>query len=161
MKLRSIGKARLGSSLALAVIGALAGRPSSAAPPSDGSFSFSLPAGAVCSSGIELSGTGKTKTIDLPEGGFIMTSPGLHVTITNTDDPSKQTTTSITGSFHQSIDADGNVETVSTGRSLLFDPVAGLVIAVGGFSFVFDAAGNLIQPLAGDGMLTDVCEMVD
>jgi hypothetical protein len=50
------------------------------------------------------------------------------------------------------------VETVATGRNLLGDPDAGLVIAIGDFSFVFDAKGNLIQPLTGEGQLIDVCE---
>jgi hypothetical protein len=51
--------------------------------------------------------------------------------------------------------------TVVTGRNLLGDPEAGFVLAIGNFSFVFDAGGNLIQPLAGKGTLTNICELID
>ena len=51
--------------------------------------------------------------------------------------------------------------TESTGRSLLFDPQAGFVLAIGNFSYVFDAGGNLIQPLEGLGQLIDACAMID
>jgi hypothetical protein len=32
------------------------------------------------------------------------------------------------------------------------------VVAVGNFSFTFDAEGNLSEPLSGEGQLIDVCE---
>ena len=68
-------------------------------------------------------------------------------------------TLSVTGAFHQSTQ-DGNVVTVVTGRNLLGDPEAGMVLAIGTFSFVFDANGNLVQPLSGTGRLIDVCPLI-
>ena len=130
-------------------------------PPEDNDFTMIIPAGGVCAFGVEFSGTGKAKTIVLPGDRFIFTSPGFHATLTNLDDPAKKVTLNITGAFHQTTEQDGSVVTVSTGRSLLFDPQAGFVLAIGNFSFVFDANGNLIQPLEGQGRLIDACAMID
>jgi hypothetical protein len=80
--------------------------------------------------------------------------------VTNLSDPSKSVTLSATGAFHQS-NQDGNAVTVVTGRNLLGDPVAGMVLAIGVFSYVFDANGNLVQPLAGTGRLIDVCDLIN
>ena len=105
---------------------------------------------------LELSGKGKT--IELPDGGLILTSPGLDVTITNLDEPENQATFNITGSVHQSTTEDGDVVTVLTGRNFAIDPVVGTTVVIGRFSFVFDAEGNLVQSLTGEGQLIDVCE---
>ena len=87
---------------------------------------------------------------------------GLDVTITNLDTPENQATFNITGSFHQTTTENGQVTTILTrGRNLLSDPVAGTVIAIGNFSFVFDAEGNLVQPLEGKGRLIDVCALLE
>jgi hypothetical protein len=108
---------------------------------------------------LELSGKGKT--IELPGGkGFILTSPGLDATITNLDNPENQATYNITGSIHQTTLENGDVETVLTGRNFAIDPEAGTVVAIGRFSFVFDAEGNLVQPLTGEGQLIDVCDVL-
>ena len=112
---------------------------------------------------IELSGKGKT--IELGER-TILTSPGLTATLTNLDDPANQETLtnqetlSITGAFHQTVLENGDVKTVVTGRNILFDPEAGFVLAIGRFSYVFDQAGNLVQPLAGEGQLIDLCDLL-
>ena len=94
---------------------------------------------------------GKAGTLLLPGGRTILTSPGLKVTLTNLNKPESHVTLGITGAFHQTVRSNGDVETVSTGRSVLIDPQAGFVLAIGTFSFVFDSAGTLIQPLSGRG----------
>jgi hypothetical protein len=132
-------------------------------PPEDVDFTIILPAEAVfgyCAFDVELSVTGKAKEIALPGDRFIFTSPGLHATLTNLD-TSKQVTLNITGAFHETTKADGSVVTMTTGRSLLGDPEAGFVLAIGKFSYVFDAADNLIQPLQGKGQLIDVCTLIE
>ena len=132
-------------------------------PPEDVDFTITLPAGAVfghCSFDVELSVTGKGKVIDLPGDRFIFTSPGLRATLTNLV-TGKQVTLNITGAFHETTEEDGSVVTVTTGRSLLGDPEAGFVLAIGSFSYVLDASENLIQPLAGEGRLIDVCGLID
>lgn len=116
---------------------------------------------ASCAFPVQVLATGKSKTIKLPGNRFIFTSPGLKATLTNLADPSKQVTLNITGAFHQRTEPDGSVVTVVTGRNFLTDPFAGVVLAVGHFSYVFDADGNLIQPLAGQGQLTNVCALID
>jgi hypothetical protein len=120
-----------------------------------------LPAGAVfgkCDFPVRLQYSGKAKTITLPDGSFISTSPGLKATLTNLDNPENQKTFSITGAFHTTTLENGDVQTVVTGRNLLGDPKAGFVVAVGRFSYVFDSDGNLVQPLTGKGQLIDVCQ---
>jgi hypothetical protein len=103
--------------------------------------------------------TGKTKTIELPGPRTIITAPKAVATLTNLDNQ-QQETFGITGAFHQETLTNGDLVTVVTGRNLLFDPIAGLVLAIGRFSFVFDAQGNLIQPLQGKGQLIDVCDLL-
>jgi hypothetical protein len=103
--------------------------------------------------------SGKEKRITLPDGTLIITSPGLDVTVTNLQN-GEQARFSITGSFHQSTNEKRQVTTLTKGRSLLFDPVAGTVLASGNFSFVFNADGTLAQPLEGKGRLIDVCALL-
>jgi hypothetical protein len=58
------------------------------------------------------------------------------------------------------ITANGDVVTTATGRNLLGDPEAGLVLAIGEFRYAFDAGRNLLQPLQGKGQWQDICAMV-
>ena len=152
----------LSSVLAVLALGLTLVRPSVAAQnrPQDVNETVTLPAGEVCAFGVELLLIGKTKTIELQGDRFIITSPGLDVTLTNLDNPSKRVTLNITGAFRQTTKEDGSLVTVVTGRNLLFDPDAGFVLAIGRFSFVFDASGNLIQPLSGKGQLIDACALI-
>jgi hypothetical protein len=103
--------------------------------------------------------SGKGKTIELPDGSLILTSAGLDVTITNLDND-KQASFNITGSVHQSTLENGDVKTVLTGRNFAIDPVAGTVVTIGRFSYVFDAEGNLVQPQMGNGQRIDVCALL-
>src|SRR5215203_5790960 len=109
-----------------------------------------------CDFPFQLDFSGKAKTIDRPGDVFIFTSPDLNVTVTNIA-TGKQATFNITGTLEQTTLANGDVVTVARGRNFLIDPLAGTVIAIGDFSFVFDAKGELIQPLEGEGQLIDVC----
>lgn len=104
--------------------------------------------------------SGKGKTIELPAGRTIITSPGLTAGLTNLDN-GRGATLNITGSFHQRILDNGNLEIVSTGRSALFAPaVPGLVLVTGKWSYVLDPQGNLVQSLQGNGQLIDRCELL-
>ncbi len=114
----------------------------------------------ICAFPIQLELSGKGKTIELPGGRTLVTSPGLRVTVTNLDNPDNQVTLNITGAFHQSVRENGDQVTKATGRNLLLDPEAGFVLTRGNFSFAFDAQGNLIEPLSGQGQMTDVCELI-
>ena len=131
-------------------------------PPTEVSATIFVPANSIkpgaCAFDVSWSFSGKAGTIILPDDRFIFTSPALDVTVTNLD-TSTAVTLSVTGAFHQSTQ-DGNVVTVVTGRNLLGDPEAGMVLAIGTFSFVFDANGNLVQPLSGTGRLIDVCPLI-
>jgi hypothetical protein len=116
--------------------------------------------GGSCAFQLQLDLSGKGKTITQPDGSRILTSPGLHVTATNLDN-GEQATFSITGAFHETTNPENDeVTTKVTGRNLLFDPEAGIVLLSGNFSFVFDAEGNLIQAFEGNGQVIDVCELL-
>ena len=138
--------------------------------PTDASQTFTVEPGDVpgtCDFPLQLEVSGKAKTIVLPDGAVvgvtsIGTSPDLFVTVTNLDTPENQATFNITGAFHNSADTPetGQVTTVSTGRSLLIDPVAGTVIAIGNFSFVSNSDGTVAEPLEGEGQLIDVCALL-
>ena len=112
-----------------------------------------------CNFPFSLDLSGKGKAIELPDGGLILTSPGLDVTITNLDNQ-KQASFNITGSVHQSTLKNGDVKTVMTGRNFAIDPVAGTTVVIGRFSFIFDANGNLVQSQMGNGQRIDVCELL-
>ena len=115
---------------------------------------------------LHLEVNGKAKLLELPDGGgvgltSIATSPGLDVTITNVETPENQATFNITGSIVTSTpDENGEVTTLYRGRNLLSDAEAGTVIAIGNFSFVQDAQGNVVQHLEGKGQLIDVCALL-
>jgi hypothetical protein len=145
--------------------------PSLAAPggnggkPTDASFSVDLPAQfwnpTSCVVPINVTVTGHAKTINLPGNRIIITAPKQQAVITNLEDSEKTVSFNITGVSHQKTDANGNVITVATGRNLMGDPVAGLVLAIGNFSFIFDSSGTLIQPLMGQGQQIDVCKLIE
>lgn len=121
-----------------------------------------LDPGAVfgnCDFPIRFEQNGKAKTLELPGGRFVVAFPGLAATLTNLQ-TGDQVRLNITGASHQSTLDNGDVVTVVTGRNLLGDPEAGFVLAKGRFSFVFDKDGNLVQPLAGKGTLTDICGLL-
>jgi hypothetical protein len=112
-----------------------------------------------CDFPVWLEYSGKAKTLQLPGERFIFTSPELTAILTNLD-TGKQERVVITGAFHQTTLDNGDVVTQATGRNLLGGPKAGFVIAVGNFSYTFDEEGNLIQALAGEGQLINVCELL-
>jgi hypothetical protein len=115
-----------------------------------------------CDFPLQLDLSGKVKEITQPDGSRITTSPGLHVTATNVV-TGEQATFSITGAAHVTTAENGDVTTKVTGRNLLSDPDAGIVLLSGNFSFVFDAQGNLLQSFEdtdGHGQVIDVCELL-
>jgi hypothetical protein len=131
---------------------------------------FELPAmeepiGAACTFPVLLEPSGRMKEIDVPERPgeakrTITIFPGESYTLTNLNEPENTVTLITTGAQHQTTLNNGDVVTVVTGLNLLGDPEAGFVLAKGNFSFVFDKDGKLIQPLEGQGQLTDVCELL-
>ena len=153
----------VGIFMALVVAAPMVSAQSNGGAPEDASSTIVVNPGdypGSCEFPFSLDFSGKAKTIELPNGGFIFTSPGLDVTITNLDKPENQATFNITGSVHQSTSENGDVVTVMTGRNFAIDPEAGTTVVIGRFSFVFDAEGNLIQPQTGTGQRIDVCELL-
>jgi hypothetical protein len=117
-----------------------------------------------CAFDMRLDLSGKAKTIELPNGAFVFTSPGLDATITNLEN-GEQATFNITGSIHQTTDpVTGDVTFQITGRNLPFDPDEGVNLTIGNFSFVFDENGTLIKsfadPPVGNGQVIDVCALL-
>jgi hypothetical protein len=114
----------------------------------------------ACNFALQLQIQGKSGTLTLPGPRLIITSPSQYVMLTNLN--TKATVTlNITGTtqFHE--DQSFNAVYVVNGRNLLGDPVAGLVLGIGNFNFIFDQGGNLITPLNGTGRLLPVCAMLE
>jgi len=118
---------------------------------------FPIPAGASlgsCDFNVEVLGSGKVKTIEKPGGRVIGVSANTKVTATGNGNTANY---SINGTFHIApADAQGNVVYKVTGRNLLTDPDAGVVVTSGNFTFTFNENG-LVEGLSGTGNITDVC----
>lgn len=123
----------------------------------------SFPVEGICEFPVLVELNGKAKTIELPGGSTLFTSPQLTATFTNLDNLSHSETVGITGAISQTLLANGDVEVVFTGRNLVigFDPIEGFVITIGRFSVAFDAEFNVTQPLTGNGQVINVCELLD
>ncbi|MGZ5010212.1 MAG: hypothetical protein ACXV74_04545 [Methylobacter sp.] len=140
--------------------------PGNGGKPVDAGYTADLPAGFFnptnCPFPIRVTVTGNAKSINLPGNGFIITAaPQQQAVITNLDDPTKTVSLNVQGAFHQSINDVGDNVTVITGRNLAGDPNAGLVLTIGTFSYIFDSTNTiLVQPLAGQGKLINVCELI-
>ena len=106
---------------------------------------------------------GKSKTKFLSGGRILSTSPGLQATFTNVDEPEHQTSMGITGAFHQTLLANGDLELVATGRNLLvgFDTESRFLVTVGSFRTVIAPDGNVVEPLTGHGHEIDVCQLLE
>lgn len=153
----------VGALVALAVAAPMVIAQPNAGAPGDASGTIVVNPGdypGACDFPFSLELSGKGKLIELPNGGTIATSPGLDATVTNLEQPENQATFNITGTVHTRTLENGDVVTVIRGRNFAIDPEAGTVVAIGRFSFVFDAEGNLVQPLTGNGRLVDVCELL-
>jgi len=134
-------------------------------PPGDVNQTFLINPGGPfgsCAFPISISIQGKGKVINLPGGRFIVISPKLNATITNLADPSKQLQNiNVTGASHVTTQPDSSQIFLITGRNLNVDPVAGVVLSIGRFSFAVDADGNPIQLLSGKGQVIDLCALIE
>ena len=143
--------------------------------PEDVNVSFDLPAqdptapptdlaSLGCDFPLHFDLTGKGKGIQLPDGGFIATSPDLYVTVTNVD-TGEEATFNITGSIFASAPYEnGLVDYVITGRNLALDP-AGVFLNIGRFTFslMLDENGTpikIVKPQEGKGQAIDVCALL-
>ena len=91
-----------------------------------------------CGFDVEIHVVGKTKTIELGDGRFIVPAPGQKATVTATAS-GKTVEYVATGTFHQQVLADGSVEFKVTGRNILTRPGIGLFLTTGNFNFAVDA----------------------
>src|SRR5215204_2420925 len=142
--------------LALSLAPVVQAQGSQGGAPADVDTSFVIEPGAFeggCDFPVLFEATGKEKRIELPhDQGLLITSPGLDATLTNTL-TGTQETFNVTGTVRElPPDKEGNIVTEFEGRNLAIDREAGFDVAIGDFSFGFDAEGNLI-PLSGEGQL--------
>src|ERR687889_436011 len=103
--------------------------------------------------------TGKSKTIELPDGRGIVTAPGQYVTVTNlaTGESVRYNITGLT--FSSAPDENGIAYFVITGRNLAFDP-NGTFLNIGRFTFALDTNNQdhpIFAPQQGKGQAIDVC----
>jgi hypothetical protein len=142
-------------------LGSIAGASASAGGrPIDVTFSNELPAGEFCAFAVLVEGSEKDKTIELPGGRTLSIFAGANYTLTNLSN-GNQVSFAFPGSILVTPLENGGVELVFRGPNLLGglgEPF--LVRALGTFSIVFDAQGNLVQPLQGSGQLVDLCALL-
>ena len=130
-------------------------------PPTDASFTFDIPAGAGCDFPVNWTLTGKGAVISLPGDRYIVTAPQQTIVVTNLDAPANSVTLVVTSAFHESTDENGDLVIVTTGRSIIGDPIANtMVFAVGTFSFRVDPVNGALLDLSGKGQMSDVCAMI-
>lgn len=140
----------------------LLGQNPNGGPPEDatGGEAIELPTGCT-SFPISISVVrGKLKEIILGDRSIFI-APGQQATITNLDEPTKQVTLNITGSFHVTTMADGSQVYQVTGRNLLWGgTLETLTLTLGDFTFTLDSKGNETKRLDGNGQRLDVCAMI-
>src|SRR5215207_520623 len=129
-------------------------------PPGVVNFSFTLdkqndtdtsdPKSFGCDFPTRFDVTGKTKTIEQPDGSWIVTSPGFYVTVTNLV-TLEALTFNATGSTYATPRPDGSgiVDYVITGRNVALDPF-GVFLNKGRFTYSLlldepTPQGNLIK----------------
>jgi hypothetical protein len=108
----------------------------------------------LCEFPVQIDLSGKGSQIDLPGGGFILTSPGLFATLTNLDSPEHQVTLNITGTI--TFTNDG-LQAVMNGRNIFFDPSVGFVLLIGNFTAITSGG---VTTLSGNGQVIDLCDLV-
>ena len=133
-------------------------------PPVDMGFSFDIPANDGCNFPVNWTGTGKSSIITLPGNRLMISAPQQTTVVTNLGDPSKSVTLNVAGAIHASFGPQGEVMVVATGRNLLADPIANImVLTIGTFKYIFDpiTGAPVLTDLSGEGQLFDVCVMID
>jgi hypothetical protein len=143
--------------ISLCVVLSVGGSIEAQMPPTDVSGTFEV--SGLCDFDVRFDVSGKGSTIALPRGGFILTSPGLTVTLTNLDQPENQVTLNVTGTITQTVLQNGDLQSVMNGRNLFFDPSVGFVLLIGTFTAVTDAETGETT-LAGNGQVIDVCALL-
>ena len=131
----------LAVALALAVVVVLP-KASSAQPPERNEnapvpiddFSFEAP--GFCDFPVLVELTGKTKTIELPDGSLLYTSPGLRITLTNLEETDNQVSFGITGTARERELENGAASVVARGRNFLADPGEGMFLFIGRVEFI-------------------------
>jgi hypothetical protein len=151
-----------GAALALAVAFVLP-KASSAEPPAPYYFNEELT--DVCDFPVLVEITGKTKTIVLPDGSQLITSPGLRATLTNLEDSDNQVSFGITGPIRLTELENGVLLGVGRGRNLLLDPGGGTFLTIGRVEFTLTPTAVEgvydITILESTGPVIDVCALLE
>ena len=137
--------------------------PAAAAPPGPVDATF---ISSDCGFDVEIHIVGKTKTIDLGDGRFIVPAPGQEATLraTASDETVEYV---VTGIFFQQVLEDGSVEVTATGRNILIRPPnaptppdTGIFLTTGNFNFAVDENGDELRPFAGSGSVVNICDIL-
>jgi hypothetical protein len=131
--------------------------PAAAAPPDPVDFTFT---NSDCGFDVDIHVVGKTKTIDLGDGRFIVPAPGQVATVSLTEDPETAVEYVITGTFFQQVQDDGSSEFKVTGRNILIRPNIGIFLTTGDFNFAVAADGAELRPFAGSGTVVNICDVL-
>ena len=151
----------LAVALALAVVVVLP-KVSSAAPPDPIEVSFE--SDVFCDFPVLTEITGKTKTIELPDGSFLVTAPAQRVTLTNVEEPDNQLSFGITGTSRQRELENGETLVVARGRNVLGDPGEGIFLTKGRVELIATETGGPFVDLTileSKGKVIDLCAALE
>ncbi len=119
-----------------------------------------FPAEGLCDFPVLTELTGKTKTIELPNGSFLVTAPAQRVTLTNLEEPDSRASFGITGTARVKVLENGDELVVGRGRSLLGLPGEGLFLTIGRVTYTVTPTGGPfvdITILESKGRVIDLC----
>lgn len=112
-----------------------------------------------CGFDVQITVTGKFKSILFPDGRQLVTAPGEKAVLVNLSN-GHTVKLNITGAFHYTTAADGTVTVVATGRNLLWGGLENrLVLTRGNFTWTVYPDGS-VSPQTGNGNKDDVCAMI-
>jgi hypothetical protein len=106
--------------------------------------------------------SGKYKTIDVPGGRQIVTSPGVKATLTG---PGGTVSYVLTGVSRYQTLPDGGQEVKATGRNLVYVPKTkqhpqGQFLTIGNVNWALNADGSERRLFSGSGRVIDVCALL-
>ena len=151
----------LAVALALAVVVVLP-KASSAEPPEPIEVSFEAP--GFCDFAVLVELTGKTKTIELPDGSLLITAPGQRITLTNLEEPDNKLSFGIQGTARQRELENGDLLVVGRGRNVLADPGEGMFLFIGRVKFIQSPTGGEFVDLTileNKGKVIDLCAALE
>ena len=151
--------------VALGIAGSALGMtPALAAPPVPTDLTAIV--GTFCDFETSIVVSGKEKVIEKGDGLSYYISPGQRATVTNTE-TGESVTVTITGSFRDQVQPNGDIRSVLRGRNLVFGPgVEGILLTIGRATATFtmptaqEPEGTVTITSGPQGRVVNLCDQL-